>query len=128
MGAMLDFGADPAAPDYRIYISGDTTVYDELNAIPQRFPNIDLALLHLGGMRMLGMFEVTMNGKDGVRLMQLVRPRMAIPVHHGDYDVYQSPLADFATAAQAAGLTPQVAWLRHGETYAFAARAAAAPD
>lgn len=126
MGAMLDFGADPAAPDYRIYVSGDTMVYDELNAIPQRFPDIDLALLHLGGMRMLGMFQVTMDGGDGVRLMQLVRPRKAIPVHQDDYDVYQSPPGDFAGAAQAAGLAAQVAFLRHGETYMFTARGAAA--
>ncbi|MGZ8320473.1 MAG: MBL fold metallo-hydrolase [Telluria sp.] len=126
MGAMLDFGADPAAPDYRIYISGDTMVYDELNAIPQRFPDIDLALLHLGGMHMLGMFQVTMDGGDGVRLMQLVRPRKAIPLHQDDYDVYQSPPGDFAGEAQAAGLAPQVAFLRHGETYSFTARQAAA--
>lgn len=124
MGAMLDFGADPAAPDYRIYVSGDTMVYDELADIPQRFPGIDLALLHLGGMRMLGMFEVTMDGKDGVRLMQLVRPRMAVPIHHGDYDVYQSPPGDFASAAQAAGLAPQVTWLARGETYSFTGRGA----
>ena len=119
MGSVLDFGAQPDAPDYRMYISGDTLVYDDLKNIPQRFPGVDLALLHLGGTRILGVFKVTMDGKDGVRLMQIVQPRKAIPIHFNDYDVFKSPLADFAQEVKAAGLEQQVVYLAHGETYTF---------
>jgi L-ascorbate metabolism protein UlaG (beta-lactamase superfamily) len=120
MGSVLDFGPDTAAPSYRMYISGDTLVYDDLKNIPQRFPGIDLALLHLGGTRILGVFKVTMDGKDGVELMQIVQPKRTIPIHYNDYDVFKSPLADFAREVQAAGLEKNVTYLAHGQTYTFA--------
>jgi len=119
MGSVLDFGANPDVPDYRMYISGDTLVYDDIRAIPQRFPNIDLALLHLGGTRILGVLKVTMDGKDGVRMMQVVRPKKTVPIHYNDYDVFKSPLADFAREVKAAGLEQDVVYLAHGETYTF---------
>jgi len=120
MGSVLDFGAVAARPDYRMYISGDTLVIDDIKAVPQRFPGIDLALLHLGGTRILGVVKVTMDGEDGVRMMQLVRPRKTIPIHYNDYDVFKSPLEDFARAVEAAGLERDVVYLAHGETYRFA--------
>jgi len=119
MGSVLDFGADPAAPDYRMYISGDTLVIDDIKAVPERFPGIDLALLHLGGTRILGVVKVTMDGKDGVRMMQVVRPKKTIPIHYNDYDVFKSPLEDFAREVKAAGLEQEVVYLAHGETYTF---------
>jgi L-ascorbate metabolism protein UlaG (beta-lactamase superfamily) len=120
MGSVLDFGPNTAAPSYRMYVSGDTLIHDDLKAIPQRFPGVDLALLHLGGTRILGVFKVTMDGKDGVTLMQIVQPKKAIPIHYDDYDVFKSPLSDFAQEVKAAGLDQQVVYLAHGETYTFA--------
>lgn len=119
MGSVLDFGPHVGTPSYRMYISGDTLIYDDLKNIPQRFPGVDLALLHLGGTRILGMFKVTMDGKDGVRLMQIIQPRRSIPIHYDDYDVFKSPLADFAREVKAAGLDREVSYLAHGETYTF---------
>ena len=119
MGSVLDFGQDAARPDYRMYISGDTLVIDDIKDVPQRFPGIDLALLHLGGTRILGVVKVTMDGKDGVRMMQVVRPRKTIPIHYNDYDVFKSPLEDFAREVKAAGLERDVVYLAHGETYTF---------
>jgi L-ascorbate metabolism protein UlaG (beta-lactamase superfamily) len=121
MGSMLDFSS-AGKPDYRMYISGDTLVYDDLKEIPQRFPEVDLALLHLGGTRILGVMKVTMDGADGVRMMQLVAPRHAIPIHYNDYTVFKSPLSDFEQAVKAAELQNRVTYLKHGETYRFAPR------
>ena len=120
MGSVLDFGPDPRTPRYRMYISGDTLVYEDIQAIPKYFPGIDLALLHLGGTRILGVVKVTMDGKDGVRMMQLVRPKKTVPIHYNDYDVFKSPLEEFAREVQAAGLDKDVIYLKHGETYQFA--------
>jgi len=122
MGSVLDFGANADTPDYRMYISGDTLVYDDIRAIPQRFPGIDLALLHLGGTRILGMFKVTMDGKDGVQMMQIVKPKKTIPIHYNDYDVFKSPLAEFAREVKAAGMEESVVYLSHGDTYTFSPR------
>ena len=77
------------------------------------------ALLHLGGTRILGVLKVTMDGKDGVRMMQVVRPKKTVPIHYNDYDVFKSPLEDFAREVKAAGLEKDVIYLAHGETHTF---------
>jgi L-ascorbate metabolism protein UlaG (beta-lactamase superfamily) len=105
-------------PLFRLYITGDTLVINDLQEIPRRYPAIDLALLHLGGTRVLGIL-VTMDGKQGVQLMQIVAPQRAIPIHYNDYDVFTSPLADFQQEVQAAGLEERVHYLHHGDTYTF---------
>jgi L-ascorbate metabolism protein UlaG (beta-lactamase superfamily) len=121
MGSVYDFGPG-AHPAYRMYVSGDTLVYDDLKTIPERFPGIDLALLHLGGTRILGVFKVTMDAKDGVQLLQIVQPRHAIPIHFNDYDVFKSPLADFMHEVKAAGWDDRVSYLQHGASYRFVFR------
>jgi L-ascorbate metabolism protein UlaG (beta-lactamase superfamily) len=123
MGSMLELGRSGAAPDYRIYITGDTMVYDDLREIPQRYPDVDLALLHLGGTRILGVMKVTMDGEDGVRMMRLVAPQHAIPIHYNDYTVFKSPLSDFERAVKKAELQNKVSYLKHGETYRFTPKA-----
>ena len=118
MGSLLEFQAPAATPLFRLYITGDTLVIDDLQEIPRRYPQIDLALLHLGGTRILGIL-VTMDAKQGVQLMQMVAPQRAIPIHYNDYDVFTSPLADFQQEVQAAGLEERVHYLGHGDTYTF---------
>lgn len=118
MGSMLEFSTGEKA-SYRIYISGDTLVYEDLEDIPRRYPDIDLALLHLGGTRILGVMKVTMDGKDGVKLLQLVAPHHAIPIHYNDYDVFKSPLSEFESEVKAAGLEGKVTYLKHGDSYKF---------
>ena len=119
MGSMLEWSAGGKDNAYRMYISGDTLIHDELEEIPRRYPDIDLALLHLGGTRILGIMKVTMDGKDGVKLMQIVAPHHAIPIHYNDYTVFKSPLSDFEKEVNAAGLRSKVTYLKHGDTYAF---------
>ncbi len=122
MGSMLEFSRGGSAPDYRMYITGDTLMYDDLREIPRRYPDVDLALLHLGGTRILGVMKVTMDGEDGVRMMQLVAPQHAIPIHYNDYTVFKSPLSDFERAVKVAELQNRVSYLKHGEIYRFAPR------
>jgi L-ascorbate metabolism protein UlaG (beta-lactamase superfamily) len=122
MGSMLEFSSNQGKPDYRLYISGDTLVYEDIHDIPRRYPEIDLALLHLGGTRILGVMKVTMDGKDGVQMLQIIAPQHAIPIHYNDYDVFKSPLSAFEKEVSAAGLQGKVTYLKHGETYTFRAR------
>lgn len=119
MGSMLDFSATAAQPKYRMYISGDTTVFDDLALIAQRFPGIDMALLHLGGTRLLNLARVTMDAKDGVAMLKLIGPERAIPIHYNDYDVFKSPLAEFEAQARAAGLEKKIIYLKHGDSVNF---------
>jgi len=118
MGSMLEFGPVDGQPVFRLYITGDTLVHEDLEDIPRLFPNIDLALVHLGGTKVPGVM-LTMDGKQGVRAMQIVAPDMAIPIHYNDYTAFKSPLDDFKKEVRAAGLEDQVRYLRHGETHTF---------
>jgi L-ascorbate metabolism protein UlaG (beta-lactamase superfamily) len=121
MGSMLDFRNERDGRAYRMYISGDTLVHEDLKEIPRRFRNIDLGLLHLGGTRVLGIL-VTMNAEQGIEALRIIRPDIAIPIHYNDYDVFKDPLENFVRAVEKAGLQDKVRYLYHGESYAFVPR------
>ena len=118
MGSILDFKTDGGRRTLRIYISGDTLVYEDLQQIPQRFPDVDLGLFHLGGTRIMGVM-LTMDDEQGVEAVKLINPKTAIPIHYNDYDVFKSPLEDFKRAAEAAGISEKMVYLSHGDTYNF---------
>lgn len=120
MGSMLDFQTGDHN-SFRLYISGDTLIHDDLNEIPKRFPGVDLALIHLGGTRIMGVM-LTMDEEQGVEILNIIHPDMAIPIHYNDYDVFKSPLEDFKRAVEKAGLSEKVRYLGHGETYDFTPR------
>jgi L-ascorbate metabolism protein UlaG (beta-lactamase superfamily) len=66
-----------------LWISGDTVLYDGLRGVASRV-EVDLALLHLGGVRfpITGSLRYTMTAADAVELCQLIRPHTVIPVHY----------------------------------------------
>jgi L-ascorbate metabolism protein UlaG (beta-lactamase superfamily) len=118
MGSMLDFEDEAGETRLRMYISGDTLIHDRLGEIPRRFPDVDLALLHLGGTRVLGIM-VTMDAEQGIEAMRIVDPRTTIPIHYNDYEVFESSLEDFKRAVKEADLEDRVHYLAHGDTYEF---------
>jgi len=118
MGSMLEWSGADGICRFRLYLSGDTRLHRRLVEIPRRFPRVDLALLHLGGMRLLGIL-VTMDARQGVRALRLLRPAAAIPIHHDDYPIFRSSLRDFLVAVDKAGMEPLVHTLRRGEAYEF---------
>ena len=118
MGSMLEFEPAPGRTALRLYITGDTLVFDELHEIPKRYPSIDLALFHLGGTQIMGIL-LTMDADQGVEAIRIINPREVIPIHYNDYEVFKSPLEDFKKAVEAAGFGDRVRYLSHGETYNF---------
>jgi L-ascorbate metabolism protein UlaG (beta-lactamase superfamily) len=118
MGSLLEFETVAGDRLLRLYITGDTLMFDKIHEIRARYADIDLALLHLGGTRVLGIL-VTMDGRQGVEMMRAVSPHLSIPIHYDDYTVFKSPLSDFEREVNAARLEPRVQYLRHGETYTF---------
>jgi len=119
MGSMLEFESGAAGrAALRLYITGDTLVFDDLKEIPRRYPDIDLGLYHLGGTTIMGIL-LTMDAEQGVEAVKIVNPRKVIPIHYNDYEVFKSPLEDFRAAAAEAGLAERMIYLSHGETYDF---------
>ena len=117
IGSVLEYQPEPGLVR-RVYISGDTLVFDGLHEIPDHFPDIDLGLLHLGGTRVMGIL-VTMDAEQGAEALRIIRPRTAVPIHFDDYDVFTSPLEDFIAAAEATGLGDRLHVLERGQTYTF---------
>lgn len=108
---------------------------DDLKEIPKLYGehNIDLMLVHLGGTTIPSpamsplTLMVTMDGKQGVELMQLIKPDVTIPIHYDDYDVFASPLNDFKDEVARAGLGG-VVYLDRGEEYRFRVRGDSQPQ
>ncbi|CAD5962634.1 hypothetical protein PCC9214_03288 [Planktothrix tepida] len=90
MGSLLEFQTESSTTGFRLYISGDTLVYDDLKEIPRRYPNINLGLLHLGGTKILGVL-LTMDAKQGIEAIKIISPDVTIPIHYNDYTVFKSP-------------------------------------
>ena len=114
MGTLLDHSVD-GRRRRRVYISGDTLTGDHLDAIRERFDHIDVAVVHLGGTRVLA-HTVTMGAVEGVDFMRRVRPALAVPVHYDDYKVFRSGLADFLGLASDAGFEDHLRPVARGET------------
>ncbi|GGL62454.1 hypothetical protein GCM10010129_02570 [Streptomyces fumigatiscleroticus] len=127
MGSMLEFGPVGGPVRVRLYLSGDTLLYDGLDEIAHRFPAADLAVLHLGGTRLPGGFVVTMDGAQGAELARRLDPRLVLPVHYGDYTVMRSPLAAFLAALDGVGLGDRLVHCLHGQRVRVSAVAGAAP-
>jgi L-ascorbate metabolism protein UlaG (beta-lactamase superfamily) len=117
MGSLLEFGKEKP---FRLFISGDTLIHSEFREIPKRIQNIHVALLHLGGTRILGII-VTMDAQQGLEAIRILDPQTAIPIHYNDYPVFKSSLEEFQTAVREAGFEDRVRYLRHGETFRFEA-------
>jgi L-ascorbate metabolism protein UlaG (beta-lactamase superfamily) len=122
MGTMLEFGSATDFARRRLYISGDTLLIDELKDIPVRFQSIDAGVLHLGGTRLpagdrlpFGL-TVTMDGRQGAEVVQLLQLPKVIPVHFDDYTVFASPRSDFVTAMADRGLGDRIVEVERGHT------------
>jgi L-ascorbate metabolism protein UlaG (beta-lactamase superfamily) len=115
MGSVLEFGPVGGRVRLRLYLSGDTLVFDGLRGIRRRFPHLDLAAVHLGGTLLAGRFTVTMDGEQGARFVDMLQPRRVLPVHYEEYAVMRSPLTDFLAAADAHGVGDRVLDCRRGE-------------
>jgi L-ascorbate metabolism protein UlaG (beta-lactamase superfamily) len=116
MGTMLEFAHASGPVQLRVYISGDTLLIEELRQIPDRYPHIDAAVLHLGGTTLPGGLMVTMDATQGADLMQLIDPGITIPVHFDDYRLFKSPLSDFRSEVAHRGLTDGVRYVNRGDT------------
>ena len=70
-----------------IYISGDTVLYSPLYEVGNRF-SIGIALIHVGRATfpwLTGPGKYTMDGKDFIKLVEQMHPRVAIPIHNGGW-------------------------------------------
>ncbi|WP_200208155.1 MBL fold metallo-hydrolase [Micromonospora coerulea] len=114
MGTMIDLDR-AGSRQFRLYVTGDTLRRPQLAQIPERYPDIDAMLIHLGGTRIAGIL-LTMDAKQGADVVELVRPKLTVPIHYDDYPVFRSPLRHFVEEARRRGFVRQVRTILRGET------------
>ncbi|MEV4480096.1 MBL fold metallo-hydrolase [Micromonospora coxensis] len=114
MGTMVDLEHD-GVRRFRLYVTGDTLHRPQLAEVPQRFPDVDAMLIHLGGTRIAGIL-LTMDARQGADLVELVRPKLTVPIHYDDYPVFRSPLRHFVDEARRRGFVRAVRTIARGET------------
>lgn len=96
LGYTSSNSSTPFHPGYRIYISGDTLMFDDIHRIPELYSSatgkpIDLMLIHLGGTTIpspsMPLLMVTMDAKMGIELMRIVggpsldNDIVTVPIH-----------------------------------------------
>jgi L-ascorbate metabolism protein UlaG (beta-lactamase superfamily) len=72
------------AGDAAVFFGGDTLRIPELDEVARRWPNLDLALLPVNGLRIRPAFnkQVVMTAEQAGELCGVLRPKVAIPTHY----------------------------------------------
>ncbi|WP_327144489.1 MBL fold metallo-hydrolase [Nocardia sp. NBC_01327] len=81
------------ADGHTVYFGADTLRIPELDEIARRFPEVDLALLPINGLRIRPLLnhQVVMDAAEAADLTRSLRPRLAVPIH---YAFTSGPLGD----------------------------------
>ena len=114
MGSVLELRRG-GEPSWRGYISGDTLYRPFLGEVLQRCGPLDVVIPHLGGTKALGV-TVTMDGRQGADLVELLEPRVTVPVHFDDYSRFASPLGDFVDEVRRRRAPGELRTVHRGDT------------
>ncbi|HEY7596075.1 MAG TPA: MBL fold metallo-hydrolase [Actinophytocola sp.] len=124
IGTVLEYRAAAGASPLRVYVSGDTVMHGDLARIRERFPSLDVAVIHLGGTRILNVL-LSMDHKQGVDLIELLRPAVTVPVHYDDYGRFTSPVSNFLVEVRDRLPDTRVRLPRRGDVISLRASVAA---
>jgi len=107
-----DYAGEPAGiiitiKDKIIYHTGDTGLFSDMKLIGE-MNNIDYMLLPIGD-------NYTMGITDAVKAVELVNPRIAIPMHYNTFPVIQADPYEFKKKVEEKGLNCRV--LNYGEQF-----------
>jgi L-ascorbate metabolism protein UlaG (beta-lactamase superfamily) len=85
------------------WVTGDTVLYGALRGAAKSI-DVDVLVVHVGGVQfpITGPLRYTMTGKDAVELVDLVRPRVAVPVHYEGWAHFKDGRAGIDRALAAA--------------------------
>jgi L-ascorbate metabolism protein UlaG (beta-lactamase superfamily) len=107
------------------YVAGDTRFFPELVDVATRFPDLDTALLPIGGLRLLG-FPREMGPEDAARAAALLRAKRVIPIAYGARGSFPlhwyagQPVERFVAACERQGVERgRVVVLEPGESWHY---------
>jgi L-ascorbate metabolism protein UlaG (beta-lactamase superfamily) len=112
-----------SAPAARIYTAGPTRLFSGLEQIATSFPDIDVALLPIGGPRFFGL-QRQMGPAEAAQAVRMLDPRRVVPIAYGRtggqplYWYAGRPVERFREATRAAGASDdRVVVLATGESW-----------
>lgn len=88
----------------RVYFAGDTNLFSDMSLIGER--GLDAALLPIGD-------HYTMGPEEAARTLDLLKPRVAIPMHYGTFPPLTGDPAVFQREGEARGVDVRI--LKPGE-------------
>ncbi len=91
-----------------LYHTGDTGLFLDMKLIGEMNGPIDYMLLPIGD-------NFTMNITDAIKAVELVRPKMAIPMHYNTFPVIQADPLEFKKKVEATGINSRV--MGYGEEF-----------
>jgi len=94
-----------------IYHAGDTGLAAEMPFIGEIYKP-DIALIPIGG-------HFTMDPVEAAKAVELIRPKIAIPMHYGTFPVLYGRPEEFSEIVNAKRLDTKVVILKPGESYEF---------
>ena len=92
-----------------IYHAGDTALFGDMKHFGDHY-RIDLACVPIGG-------SYTMDAEEAVEAVQLLRPKMAFPMHFGTFPVLAKTATEFVALLKAKLPNVQVLSLKPGVTF-----------
>jgi L-ascorbate metabolism protein UlaG (beta-lactamase superfamily) len=107
------------------YVAGDTRWFPELADVATRFPHLDVALLPVGGERVLG-FKTELGPEDAARAAATLDPRRIVPYGYGERPLYPfrwyagRPVIRFTEACAKRGIErDRIVVLEPGESWHY---------
>lgn len=101
-----------------IYISGDTVFFEGIREVGRRY-KIHTSILHVGAARFLylsGKGRYTMNSTDMIRAVEVLHPKVVIPVHHKGWSHFSETENQLKTVLQGhPQVFSQTVWLASGQ-------------
>jgi L-ascorbate metabolism protein UlaG (beta-lactamase superfamily) len=120
MGSVVELVLADGDVSWRGYISGDTLYRPFLGEVLERCGPLDVVIPHLGGTKALGI-TVTMDGRQGADLVELLKPPVTVPIHYDDYGRFKSPLGDFVAEVARRQLPGELRTVHRGDTISLRA-------
>lgn len=100
-----------------LWISGDSVLYRGIRDVARTL-DVDVAILNAGGVRfgITGPLRYTMTGRDAVRLIGELQPRVVIPAHFSGWSHFRDGELGMREAVEAAPahIKERMCWLPEG--------------
>lgn len=108
-----------------IWFTGDTVAFPELDRfVEEHRGRVDVVVVHCGGVRfprapMIGDKPFTFSGPEAVRVLEMLEPRVVVPVHHSGWSHFVEPHDALVHAFSRSYLASRTRWLAPGEKLAL---------